>query len=258
MRPSAVPASVVLLAVLSGCGAAASDRPPAPEPSASSTVAPPGTGSRSLGPTPTLDPTSTPPAATRSPDRRQDQAAVRDALVDASDLGSPWVAADRSASPAEACPGKRSAVAKLSFLSSGRRDLIKGRGELVNAVRFDLATLPGTDTSAVRDAWVTDTKACREHADEYDFYVVLTDAGPSAAKNADQVVFSRLERVYFDDSRDQLAYARQVVVARTGRVITTVRHTFLTTESDPTGKDFTPTQKLLDVQLAAVAKDFRE
>jgi hypothetical protein len=88
--------------------------------------------------------------------------------------------------------------------------------------------------------------------------VVVKEAGPRAVKDADEIVFSRVERVYFRRVPDQLAYARQVVVARTGRVITTVRYTFLTTDDDPQADDFTRTQRLLAVQLAKVAKGFAE
>jgi hypothetical protein len=256
MRRGTVAAAVVLLALVSGCGTPGAESPPAPEPPVRSTDTPAGASSPSPRPTTTPDATATPPTPTRAPDRRRDQAAVREVLVDAADLGDPWVAADQTGDAAEACPGEPSAVAELPFLGSGRRDLIKGRGELVNAVSIALDTLPSTDASAVRDAWTDDTEACRQHADAYDYYVVMAEAGPDSAENADEIVFSRVERVYFDDSRDQLAYARQVVVARTGRVVTTVRHTFLTTEADPTGKDFAPTQKLLAVQLGKVAEEF--
>ena len=121
-------AAVVLLALVSGCGAPASDRPPAPDPPAGSTGTSPGPTSPAPRSSATLAATSTPPAATRAPDRRRDQAAVLAVLVDAADLGAPWVAAERTENPAEACPGEPSAVADLSFLGSGRRDLIKGRG----------------------------------------------------------------------------------------------------------------------------------
>ena len=127
----------------------------------------------------------------------------------------------------------------------------------MNAATFVLHTLPDSDGSAVRNAWVADTKACREHADPFDFYVVLDESGPAVAKGADEIVFSRVERVYFDDSQGQLAYARQVVVARTGRVITTVRYTFLT-DDDSAADNFRGTQRLLAVQLAKVAKGFAE
>jgi len=254
--PVAAAAAVIILALLPGCGGQGSDRPPSPEP-ASSTVTPPGTGRPSPVAT-ALDPTSAPPDPTPSPDRRRDQAAVREALVSAADLGSPWVPGDQAGNAAEACPGQPSALEELSFLGSGRRHLIEGRGELVNAASFGLDTLPDPDASAVRDAWVADTKACRKHADAYDFYVVLDEGGPSAAKDADEIVFSRVERVYFDDSQDQLAYARQVVVARTGRVLTTVRYTFLATDDDSQTDDFSRTQQLLAIQLAKVVKGFAE
>jgi hypothetical protein len=260
MRQGTVAAAsvVVMLALMPGCGGPVSDSRPSSEPPPGSTVTSPGTRQPSPAATATPSRTSAPTTATASPDRRRDQAAARRALIRAADLGSPWVAGDHAGSAAEACPGQRSALEELSFLGSVRRDLTEGRDELVNGASFGLDTLPGPDASAVREAWVADTEACREHADAYDFYVVVKEAGPRAVKDADEIVFSRVERVYFDESQDQLAYARQVVVARTGRVITTVRYTFLTTDDDPQADDFTRTQRLLAVQLAKVAKGFAE
>jgi hypothetical protein len=253
----AAAAAVTILAVVPACGGPESDRPPPSEPPTSAAVVPPGSVTPSPATPAASDPTSASAVPQPSPDRRRDQAAVRKALVSAADLGRPWVAGDQEGDATEACPGRRSAIEELSFLGSGRRDLIEGRGELVNAATFDLRTLPDSDGSAVRDAWVADTKACREHADAFDYYVVLEESGPSVAKGADEIVFSRVERVYFDDSQDQLAYARQVVVARTGRVITTVRYTFLT-ENDSAADNFHGTQRLLAVQLAKVTKGFTE
>jgi hypothetical protein len=178
-------------------------------------------------------------------------------LVSAKELGRPWVAGEPANNADEACPGRRSALERLSFLGSGRRHLMEGRDELVNGVSFGLDTLPGEDASAVRAAWVADTKACREHTDAYDYYVVMSEARADADIDADEVLFSRVERVYFDRSQDQLAYARQVLVARTGRVVTTVRYTFLTDDADE-ADDFSRSRRLLAVQLAEVAQEFAE
>ena len=109
---AAATAVVIILAFVPACGGPASDRSPWSEPTPSSAVTPPRTGSPSPAGRATPDPTSARP----SPDRRRDQAAVREALVSAADLGSPWVAGDQAGNAAEACPGQRSALEELSFL----------------------------------------------------------------------------------------------------------------------------------------------
>jgi hypothetical protein len=258
MRPTvvAVGAVVVALALAAGCSGSAEQSPPSGAPW-STAVTPPATGASPPETTATPGRTSASPRPTRAPNRRRDQAAVSEALVSAKELGRPWVAGEPADNAEEACPGRRSALERLSFLGSGRRDLMEGRDELVNGVTFGLDTLPGEDASAVRTAWVADTKACREHTDAYDYYVVMSERRADTDIDADEVLFSRVERVYFDKTQDQLAYARQVLIARTGRVITTVRYTFLTDDAAE-ADDFSRTRRLLAVQLAQVAQEFAE
>jgi hypothetical protein len=178
------------------------------------------------------------------------------ALVTAADLGPPWVAAEGNAPtevPATACPGRPSKVGMLSSVAGARRNLTEGRGELINGAVFRLATMPDTDGSAVRSAWQADTKACRAHTDADDFYVVYRLEGPTSAKNADEILFSRAERIYFDRGDTEPAYARHTVIARTGRVVTSVSYTFLIENSDAEAGNFSRASNLLDVQLAKVA-----
>ena len=199
------------------------------------------------------------PTASRVPDRREDQAALRRALVTAADLGRPWVVV-KGGPPSGAveagCPGKPSAVRKLTPVAEVRRDLTEGPGELVNGASFGLATLRGTDGSAVRAAWRADTRACREHTDASDFFVVYREEGPSSARNADEILFSRAERIYFDRGDSKPAYARHTLIARSGRVVTSVSYTFLASDVD--SGDFTKARKLLEQQLTKVATRFRE
>ena len=199
------------------------------------------------------------PTASRTPDRREDRAALQQALVTAGDLGRPWVVVKGgppSGAVEAACPGKPSAVRKLTAVAEVRRDLTEGPGELVNGASFGLATLSDTDGSAVRAAWQADTKACREHTDASDFFVVYREEGPSSAKNADEILFSRAERIYFDRGDPEPAYVRHTIVARTGRVVTSVSYTFLVSDSDVDTGDFTKARKLLERQLAKVATRF--
>jgi hypothetical protein len=245
----------VLIAACSGSPAGDPSQSAAPSPTAT-TAQPSATIAPGHSPTPT--PT---PDASRPPDQRDDRAALQRALVTADDLGRPWVVV-KGGPPAGAvqagCPGKPSAVRRLDPVAEVHRDLTEGPGELVNGASFGLATLPDTDGSAVRAAWQADTRACREHTDASDFFVVYRQEGPSSARNADEMLFSRVERIYFDRGDAEPAYARHTVVARTGRVVTSVSYTFLVSESSAETGNFAPTRKLLERQLAKVATRFEE
>ena len=149
-------------------------------------------------------------------------------------------------------------VSSLSWLAGARRDLTEGPEELINGATFRIATLRDSDGSEVRDAWQADTKACRTHTDASDFCVVYRLEGPTSARNADEILFSRAERIYFDRGDAEPAYARHTVVARTGRVVTAVSYTFLIEDSDAEASNFTRARKLLAVQLAKVAANYSE
>ena len=82
---------------------------------------------------------------------------------------------------------------------------------------------------------------------------MYTVEGPTSADNADEILHSRAERIYYDKAHKKLAYARHTVVARTGRVVTYVSYAFLTTKNDPGAKDFSRASRLLEIQLAKVA-----
>jgi hypothetical protein len=175
----------------------------------------------------------------------------------AEDLGRPWVVVE-GGPPAgavqPACPGKSSAVRRLAPVAEVHRDLTRGRGELVTGASFGLSTLRDTNGSAVRAAWRADTSSCREHTDASDFFVVYRQEGPSSARNADEILFSRSERIYFDRGDTEPAYARHTLVARTGRVITLVSYTFLVAGGET--RNFTEAKKLLELQLAKVTTRF--
>jgi hypothetical protein len=181
--------------------------------------------------------------------------------VTAQDLARPWLVVE-GGPPAGAvepgCPGKPSAVRRLAWVAEVRRDLTRGRGELVNGASFRLATLRDTDGSAVKAAWRADTRACREHTDASDFFVVYRQEGPSSARNADEILFSRAELIYFDRGDAEPAYARHTLIARTRRVVTTVSYTFLVGESGGEPGNFAQARKLLELQLAKVATGFDE
>jgi hypothetical protein len=183
---------------------------------------------------------------------------LRKALVTAADLGKPWVQTDSPPDSDEACPGKRSVVSRLPFRATARRDLTRGAGELVNGASFQLGTLPGPDGALVRAAWQTDTRACHQYIDTDDYYVVYRAAEATEVRGADEVLLRRVEEVYFDRGDDEPAYARQTLVARTGRVIVTVSYSFLTSDTDPDATDFSGATELLQTQLTKAARAFPE
>jgi hypothetical protein len=232
-------AAVLVLAIGTGCGGSAADSPPAASASASTAATP--------------SPSPTPPS------KAEDAAALKKAIVTATDLGKPWVEPKKVPSAgkaAEACPGKPSATKQVATVASVRRDLTEGKGQGVNIGTFRLGTLPTEDATDLRAAYAKDNATCKNFTDANKLFVVYTEEGPTTADNADEIVMSRAERIYYDKAHKKLAYARHTVAARTGRVITYVSYAFLTTKKDPNAKDFTPTQKLLDIQLAKVAEDF--
>ena len=110
----------------------------------------------------------------------------------------------------------------------------------------------------MKTAYAESTKACRTFKDANKLYVVYSLEGPTSADGADEVLFSRAERLYYDKAHKKLAYARHTVVTRTGRVVTYVSYAFLTTKKDPGAKDFSRTSRLLEIQLAKVASTFSE
>ena len=249
--------TVTALVLLVGCTASPAGEPPEVSPVASSpslpTAAPTTpTTSASPSPSPSSEPTPT------LPSRDADSATARRALVTAADLGKPWVQSDTPPDSDEACPGSRSAVGRLAFRAAARRDLTRGAGELVNGATFQLATLPGPDAAKVRAAWESDTRACRQHTDADDYYVVYRAAETGTVRGADEVLLRRVERVYFDRGDDEPAYARHTLAARTGRVVVTVTYSFLTSESDPDAGDFSEATELLQTQLTKAAKAFAE
>jgi hypothetical protein len=156
------------------------------------------------------------------------------------------------------CPGKPSAVRSLTPVAEVRRDLIKGPGELVNGASFGLATLRDRDASAVRAAWRADTSACREYTDTDGFYVVYRATRPTSVRGADEILFSRTERIFFDRGDAKPAYARHTLVARTGRLVATVTYSFLISERDPDATDFSQAAELLQTQLSKAGKAFAE
>jgi hypothetical protein len=264
MRPDrlAVPVVAALLLAV-GCTAPAADAPPEVTPAASSPTQPSPLPSATPTPSPTASTAPSPSATTPASPRDPDTAGLRKALVTAADLGRPWVAVDTPPDTDEACPGEPSAVSRLPFRATARRDLTRGAGELVNGASFRLTGLAGVDAAEVRAAWAADTSACRQHTDGDDYYVDYRAVEPAEVRGAevrgaDEVLLRRVERVYFDRGDAEPAYARHTLVVRTGRVVATVTYSFLPAGSDPEAEDFGAATALLQTQLGKTAKALAE
>lgn len=244
---AAAASALLILTLVTGCGGPASETGPEIEsvPTTAST------------PTATKTPTPSPTA----PSKAEDAAALKQSIVTVADLGKPWIQPDQvpsSGKSSDACPGKPSATGQVTTTASIRRDLTEGKGQGVNIGTFRVATLPRADAADLQAAYAKDNAACKRFTDANKLFVVFSEEGPTAADNADQIVMSRAERIYYDKARKKLAYARHTIVARSGRVVTYVSYAFLTTKRDPKATDFTTTQRLLDVQLAKVTETFAE
>jgi hypothetical protein len=92
-------------------------------------------------------------------------------------------------------------------VASLSRNLTEGKGTGVNIGTFWLSTLPTEGRGEVKTAYAEDTKACRTFKDANKLYVVYTAEGPTSADGADEVLYSRAERLYYDKAHKKLAYA---------------------------------------------------
>jgi hypothetical protein len=218
----------------------------APTAACSSTASTPTTAaSAPAAPTPAASTAAAPPSAA------EDAANVKKALVDAVDLGKPWIApksVSRSGGKeGEICPGHVSALRKVTFTADASTDLTEGKGVGKNIASYELRMLSDEDVTALADAVQADDKACAKYQDASGFRVVRTAEGPTTVANA-PLVASWAERVYYVKPH-KLAYARHYLVARQGRVVTTLGYAFLATKKDPGAKDFAAASRLLQVQL---------
>jgi hypothetical protein len=156
----------------------------------------------------------------------------------------------------EICPGRKTATTKVLSKAAAQANFTEGKGTGKNIATVRLSTLPGPDSSALKAAYAADQKACATFKDASGFYVVRSLEGPNSVTNADELVASWSERIYYDKSHKKLAYARHYLVARTDQLITYVSYAFLTTKKDPDARDFTRTTELLDLQLKKNGKAF--
>jgi hypothetical protein len=215
-----------------------------------------GQAGASSGPSTMTQSPASPSSASAQP-KTLDTADLKKGLVTPRDLGAPWIqpkSVATSGSNGELCPGHRSATTKLPSTAAAEANFTEGKGTGKNIATFRLSTLPTPDSSALKAAYATDQQVCGKYKDAAGFYVVRFAEGPTSVTNADELVASWSERIYYDKSHKKLAYARHYLITRTGQVVTYVSYAFLTTKSDPGAKDFTRAADLLAVQLKKNAK----
>ena len=207
---------VAVCGALAGCGAGTTDD------SAGASAAP-----------------SSTPGATSSPSpepKTLDEADLKKGLVTADDLGAPWVEPKSVATAGrkdEICPGQQSAAKDVLSEVAAEANLTEGKGAGKNIATFRLSTLAGDDAGALKAAYAEDHETCATYKDAAGLYVVRSEEGPAAVADADELVASWSERIYYDKSHKKLAYARHYLVARTGQLVTYFSYAFLTTKEDP-------------------------
>ena len=233
------------------CGAAAAC-------SSNATTAP--SGSTAAPVVTPVSQSSDPSSATPSPPTKTEDAAnLKRALVRDRDLGRPWVqpkaVSTVKGKKGEICPGHVSATLAIPVIAEASVNFTEGRGAGKNIASYSLRTLPAEDDRALVVAYQKDQKACATYQDSSGLFVVRSIGGPSSIDGA-VVIATWTERIYYDKPHQKLAYARHYLIAREGRVVTSLGYAFLTVKKDPDAKDFNRAKRLLEVQLAKNAKVF--
>jgi hypothetical protein len=232
---------LALCAALAGCGAGSTTDP----------------AGESTAPATTLSQSPASPSSPSTTPKTLDAGELKKGLVTSRDLGAPWIqpkSVTTSGSKGEICPGHQSATTKVLSKAAAQANFTEGKGAGKNIATFRLSTLTGADSSALKAAYATDQRVCAKYKDATGLYVVRSLEGPKSVTNADELVASWSERVYYDKSHKRLAYARHYLVTRTDQLITYVSYAFLTAKKDPAAKDFSRASDLLAVQLKKNAK----
>ena len=218
-----------------------------------------GSGTPAASTTPT---TSTPSPTPTLPAKAEDAKSVKAALVTAKDLGSPWVQPksvnQTNLAKGELCPGKPSEVARAKPRAIAKVQLTEGSKAGATIASFGVRTVEPGGLDAWRAAVDAANTACASWKAKEGNYVVLTPlASPVDVEGADEVL-GHAEHVYADAKHTQLQYVRHILLARTGRAVSTIELAFLTSKADPKGLDYTPAATLLAKQVAKTTATFGE
>jgi len=199
------------------------------------------------------------PLPTAQPDKADDLARAKQALITTPELGKPWVAVKKANSvgtEGEACPGRPNTDASIAPLASASAQFTAGKKAGAAIGVFSVWTYPDqAAVDAYREALPKVLRDCRSYTDRSKLSVVLTPASNTALAGADET-WRYAERIYYDKQHAKLAYARHYVIARHGRVLSSVQYAFLTSKSDPKAKDFSTTDGMAQQQLSKVMTGF--
>lgn len=204
--------------------------------------------SQTPSPTPTL-----PPVAT-------DEAAAKQALLTAAELGTPWVQPKKvneaKKAKGERCPGQKNAGTLAPGRAKAERDLTRGTKAGADIASFGIRVYGFGEEQAWRDAVDASEKGCASWKSLEGAFVTLEEvATPPAVPGADEVIVS-IERIYADAAHKTLYYVRHYYEARTGRVVTTFELAYIQPKADPTGKDLAVSAALLAKQVAKTKATF--
>jgi hypothetical protein len=210
-------------------------------------------------PAPSSTSTAPSPLPTPQPDKADDLDRAKQALITAAELGKPWVAVkavNSVGTKGEACPGRPNTDASIAPLASTSAQFTAGKEAGAAIGVFSVWTYPDqAAVDAYRKALPKVLHDCRSYTDRSKLSVVLTPADSTALAGTEET-WRYTERIYHDKQHAKLAYARQYVIARHGRVLSSVQYAFLTSKSDPKAKDFSTTDGMALQQLSKVITGF--
>lgn len=222
----------------------------------------PGSPATATQPAPTATSASS-SATPTSPTSEEDYAKLQKAQVSAADIGRPWVqdAKPRNTTPKggdagayEFCPGHITATSKVKYVAASFQGFKEGKTG--TTAGFSLFTMNEADWPVMKSGWRDDVAACAEQKTPDGYYIVLTPEGPETVKGADEVIISYASRIYQDKSHKNLLTASHYLVTRTGRAFSHISYNNVVSTKDPKGKDFATVTRLMEKQLAKLAKGF--
>lgn len=210
-------------------------------------------GSGETAPPPTSSSAPAPSVASPTPTPTESAATfdLKSVILTDADLGSPWTmggSTDVEGLGPQDCPEPERS--KVPVASRWAVTYSHG-GEPVPILTIRLA-LAGEDASALKAAYLADLKACKNFKAADTMYTSDTAEGPTSIAGADEVLVSYVRRYYADEAKSTLYFARQVIVTRTGGVVSRVEYGFRIGQKDPKGKNFDATTKIAKKQVAKI------
>jgi hypothetical protein len=181
-------------------------------------------------------------------------------LVKATDVGAPWVVRAKvnqvENKDGELCPGRLEDFYRVRFRAKVTVKMTAGTKAGAAIASFWNVTYTPEQLDAWDAAFDAAAVACKAYKATDGTYVTTEVVTPTFTIEGADVVNARIERVYADAAHKTLYYVRQVIKARVGRAVGSIEHAFVQPRTDPTGKDFTTTAKLMRVQVDKLAVRF--